>query len=314
MKVLVIYDSECRDKVECLRNEIVKKYGTDTVLRIRETKSNKNLKKKKLHLHTWHKDAARLIHLADMIVYYLSEHSAQNNNVEWELKTSIKENKYIVCFDDNEEQYDLNKCLRKFDANIKKEKNIAKTVHTNDEIFKIIDEYNNDEYIRLFNDGTVVDSDSKLLLEQYKMFTTSAESLVTRRLSMNSFYISANTALISIGATVFALSDNKNTLTKIIIILALSIPGIMLNISWRGILKAYFINNRGKMKILSMIEKKLAVSLYDAEWKAMKNKYSKEKYISFTDNEKKLPLIFIILYGAADIAAIAMLIKYIFWA
>jgi hypothetical protein len=36
----------------------------------------------------------------------------------------------------------------------------------------------------------------------------------------------------------------------------------------------------------TMIEKKLSASLYDAEWKAMKNKFNKEQYVSFTDSEK----------------------------
>ena len=39
----------------------------------------------------------------------------------------------------------------------------------------------------------------------------------------------------------------------------------------------------------------------------MKNKYSKEKYVSFTDSEKKLPLIFTIFYLAIDIIAVIVL-------
>ena len=72
-------------------------------------------------------------------------------------------------------------------------------------------------------------------------------------------------------------------------------------------LESYYINNQGKMKILSMIEKKLAASLYDAEWKAMKNKYSKKKYVSFTDSEKILPSIFLVFFGVIDAICVLFL-------
>lgn len=164
----------------------------------------------------------------------------------------------------------------------------------------------------LFNEKIDLSGNMDYLLEQYKIFSETAEALVTRRQNMNSFYITANTALITVGATVFALSDEKNVLSKLIIVLALSVPGIMLNFSWRRTLDSYFINNRGKMKILSLIEKRLPASLYDAEWKAMKNKYSKEKYVSFTESEKGLAFIFIFFYIAIDIvAAIVLLLLYL---
>ena len=132
---------------------------------------------------------------------------------------------------------------------------------------------------------------------------------MTRRQNVNSFYISANTALITIGGTIFAIGSDGELLSKLAVILALTIPGILLNISWYGMLQSYYINNQGKMKILSMIEERLAVSLYDAEWKAMKNKFSKKKYVSFTDNEKKLPLVFSFFYALIDIiCAVAIIL------
>lgn len=52
------------------------------------------------------------------------------------------------------------------------------------------------------------------------------------------------------------------------------------------------------MKIISSIEKYLPASLYDAEWAALSDKLNKKQYVSFTDNEKQIPRIFIIIYGA----------------
>ena len=130
---------------------------------------------------------------------------------------------------------------------------------------------------------------------------------MTRRQAVNNFYISANTALITICTTLFALSDDKllqlSPTAWLSIVLVLFIPGILLNYSWWQILQSYYINNRAKLKVLGLIEEKLSASLYQAEWKAMKNKYNKEKYVSFTDSEKALPLIFGLLYVIAVINA-----------
>ncbi|MBO5938377.1 MAG: hypothetical protein J6Q82_02610, partial [Clostridia bacterium] len=130
-----------------------------------------------------------------------------------------------------------------------------------------------------------------------KYFLETTENLITRRLNVNSFYISANTALISIAGTIFALGSEGELLSKLIVIFALSVPGILLNISWHRMLQSYYINNQSKIKLLSMMESRLAVSLYNAEWQAMKNKFSKKKYISFTDNEKRLPGVFSGFFG-----------------
>ena len=313
MKVLVIYDSECRSQVETLRKEIADKFKGTTVLRMNSRdRNNKKIRIK----HAWHRDAVKMIKLADMIVYAVSTHSAKNKNVNWEIKKALAYDKFIVCLrvdagkklDETDESLSelLSEQLFEIDKTTKEKHCLAEIVEDKAALYSIIDGFDKDTYIPLFNNNVGVGVD--ILLEQYKLFSESAEALVTRRQNVNSFYISANTALITIGATVFALNDNDNLLLKLIIVIVLSIPGIFLNLSWRGILKSYFINNKGKLKILSMIEKRLAASLYDAEWKAMKNRYSKERYISFTDREKRLPIIFIGIYGLFILTAIVLIV------
>lgn len=315
MKVLIIYASESKDYVEKLRNKIAEKYGKNSILRM-NSRERENKKRKSILIHAWHKDARKMMKKADIIVYAVSPKSALNKNVDWEVKKAMDYGKYLVCLSasqdiDIKDKQFLNRRLFIFDRYEKEEKCYADLLESEEKLFSIISDYNNDRYIKLFNDGLDLEENKEYLLEQYKVFSDTAEALVTRRQNMNSFYISANTALITVGATVFALSDEKNIISKLLIVLALSIPGIMLNVSWRRTLVSYFINNRGKMKILSLLEKQLPASLYDAEWKAMKNKYSKEKYVSFTDSEKKLPLIFAIFYLAIDIIAVIVLLTLI---
>lgn len=299
MKVLIIYDSETRDVVERIRGTIAERFGKSTNLRM----NRKNGKKAGILRHAWHNDAKRMIQSADVIVYVVSKNSAHNENVEWELRTIVKYNKYLVIYRADGDA-DINESLYNINPYSKEKECYAEILEKEEDIYTIIDNYNKDAHIKLFNEN----QDSSVLLEQYRIFSETAEALVSRRQNMNSFYLSANTALITIGATIFAMSGQENIISKLIIVFALSIPGVLLSLSWKRTIRSYYINNKGKMKILSMIEKKLSASLYDAEWKAMKNKFNKEQYVSFTDSEKNIPLIFEVFYLCIGILALIVLI------
>ena len=298
MKVLIIYSNDSKQQVDDLRREIAEKFGSSTVLRLHSTS-----RRKSLFRHAWHKDAVKMMKIADMIVYAVSRQSSANKNVNWELKTAKRLNKHIVCLPTEDNLQPDNECLFVTDKQTKERVCLAKLLRSKGQLFEIIEEFNSDAYIDLFHDPI----DPTVLLEQYKIFSETSENLITRRQNVNSFYISANTAIITVGGTIFSLGSQQDILYKLVVILALSIPGIVLNISWYRMLQSYYINNQGKMKILSMIEKKLVASLYDAEWRAMKNKYSKKKYVSFTDNEKKLPFVFTFFYGIIDAVCLIVL-------
>ena len=53
------------------------------------------------------------------------------------------------------------------------------------------------------------------------------------------------------------------------------------------------------MKVINLIEKQLPLELYRAEWDVMSDKLNNRRYVSFTENEKRLPSVFILLYGLA---------------
>ncbi len=288
MKILVIYSNDSKNEVAMLRDEISQKYGSSSVLRLYSAE-----RKKSFFKHAWHIDAVKMMKEADLIVYAMSGISHQNKNVQWELKKAIRLNKHIVCLAVKDvENCVLNDFLYVTDKNTKEKICLLDIIESKKELFDIIEGFNNNSYIKLFHN----DIEPSVLLEQYKIFSQTAENLVERRQNVNSFYISANTALVTVGGTIFAIGNENNLLSVIIVICALLFPGFLLNYSWYKMLQSYYINNQGKLKVLGMIEQKLAVSLYDAEWKAMKNRYSKKKYVSFTDNEKKLPFVFGVLY------------------
>ena len=147
--------------------------------------------------------------------------------------------------------------------------------------------------------------DKSILLEQYKVFLQTSEDLVSRRQNVNNFYISINSALMAAFGIIWAL--NILPIYKFFTGILLSIVGIILSISWIKLLASYGDLNSSKMKIISYIEKQLPASLYDAEWAALSDKLNKRKYVSFTNSEKKVPLLFIIVYICVSICGIAFL-------
>lgn len=250
----------------------------------------------------WKHEAKKLIKSAQVVLYILSEDGHKSKNIDWEINQAKKQQKAIVILNEGK-KFKLNESLREKDPFTKEVSTIGKEIASVEELYEIIDNYENDEYIHLFNDDNV---DPEKLFEQYKLFSDTSESLVTRRQNVNSFYITANTALFTVAVTVFSL--NANLISQIIITMVLSIPGILLNGSWLKVMESYSLINSSKMKILGMIEKRLSASLFDAEWEIMSNKYNKQRYISFSDREKTLPKIFNALYITIDVICAAFIV------
>lgn len=288
MNIFIVHSGADRDYVYEKKEEIKQSCSKANILLLEYRK-------------VWRPEVRRLMKAAQMILYIVGEESYKSRNINWELREAIKLNKSIVYLK-IKDTCRLNRILQAKDPFTKEEIELADRVRNVQELVDIIMSYENGNYINLINDCTSNDS----LFEQYKMFADTSEALVNRRQNVNSFYITANTALITIAATAFSL--NGDLISKLLITLVLTIPGILLNHSWAQILESYGIINSSKMKILSMLERQLAASLYDAEWQAMSNKYNKKQYISFTDGEKSIPSIFSGVYIVVDLICIVFLI------
>jgi hypothetical protein len=149
----------------------------------------------------------------------------------------------------------------------------------------------------------------QLLLEQYKIFVHSSETLMQRRQAINSFYVTANTVLVALFAAVVALKDVSHWL----IILSgffLSGIGIVITKAWKTLLLSYGKLNSSKIKVISAIEKRLPVSLYDLEWSVMSNDTTNGGYKPFTKSEAFTASTFFWLYIIAFVG-VSLLLGYL---
>lgn len=293
MNIFIIHSGSDLDLVRQKKDELCRKCGRAKVLLLEYRRP------------LWKKEAKRLIRRAQMVLYLVGEQSAKSRNIDWELKKAIQYSKGIVCCK-LAPDCAMNAVLLSKDPFTHEQVLLAEEVGSIDGVVDIVMNYEQGRYINVFNEtGKEEPLTSQELFEQYRLFTETSEALVNRRQNVNSFYITANTAIITIAATAFSLGGDL--LSKLVITLVLSVPGILLNHSWKKLLESYGIINSSKMKIISLLEKRLAASLYDAEWQVMSNKYNKDPYVSFTDGEKMLPQIFIGLFLCVDIVCAVVL-------
>lgn len=298
----------------------------------------------------WKFEAAKLINQAQLVLFIVGPKSSESPYIGWELKKTIAKEKQIFYIDiykyesirdkidgfNNLTIKEKNKCVNllmdidknlnaKKDPNIEYEYSKHEALKTKNKftkefvidsrvkkqnslanIISAINKYNSGDY-EIFNYGFDNMNDQQLF-EQYKMYLNTSEALVARRQSVSTFYLSANSALITICSIIFALFDGLPK--KLMIAIVVSFVGILMDYSWIRILESYGVLNASKMKIISIIEKKMPVSLYDKEWDVMSDKLNGKKYISFTDSEKRIPNMFIAIYVVTILASAILAILY----
>lgn len=249
--------------------------------------------------NNWKKDAVKKIKYAQMVLVIIGEDASQpckSDTMGWEVREALRFNKHIVLH--NIMDYPLPGYLYMMDRFTKQRVPVADLMPLS-AIKERIDNYAKG-YYPIFSShyaGLEQSEQSKHageLLAQYEMFQRSSEDLVARRQSVNSFYISANSAIVSLQGAVIGLVDDP---AKFYVVLFMCLTGIILDISWISLLDAYGTLNGAKMKIISLIENELPVKLYDTEWMVMSDKLNNKKYRSFTDSEKRIPKIFILVFS-----------------
>lgn len=250
----------------------------------------------------WKIDAKKKIKKAQLILFFVGEASHKSENIDWEIRTAMKQKKPIYTIK-LEEQYRINDALMLKDPFSGEKASYSKEIDL-DAVIELIKKHVSGEY-KVFNQD-VEKIDKTVLLEQYKIFLKTSEDLVSRRQGVNNFYISINSALIAAFGIIWAL--NILPVYKFLTGFLLSVVGIILSFSWIKLLVSYGDLNSSKMKIVSYIEKQLPASLYDAEWAALSDKLNKRKYVSFTNSEKRVPALFIAVYICVAACGVVFLI------
>lgn len=140
------------------------------------------------------------------------------------------------------------------------------------------------------------------LLELYKLMVQTSEALLTRRLGTNTFFLTANGLLLTaIALFVRQGADNRSHGAAISL---LCLAGLIVAGGWGSLISSFGQLNRAKFAVIIRMEKALSASMFDAEWEALARGRDKKVYRSFTNDEKRIPLIFMFVYGCAFVVGL----------
>lgn len=152
-------------------------------------------------------------------------------------------------------------------------------------------------------------------LEIYKIAVDTAESVSSRRMTANGFFVTINTALVGfLGVLYEKLAEDKRT-----VLIFMSAVGVMLAFAWFFALRSYKRLNKAKYEVIHKIEKDLPYQFFDDEWEALKRKKSdatdplgwrkrwlnfKDRYTDLTNIEALVPIAFGLIYLLVMVGAI----------
>jgi len=135
--------------------------------------------------------------------------------------------------------------------------------------------------------------DKQTYFEQYKILVDSAEKVSEKRMSANNYFLTVNTALISLTGLLFTSKILSLNLDAVKLV---SILGLIICIIWFFIVLSYKQLNSGKFAMIHRIEKKLPIHLYADEWAELGKGKDIKKYIPLSHIELAVPFVFFCLY------------------
>lgn len=134
-------------------------------------------------------------------------------------------------------------------------------------------------------------------LEEYRLFIEDTARLSERRQRITSTYITVNSALA--GVITFVIKDPQlSNWMMLIAVLPILVAGMIICYLWDHLITSYRVLINFRIKELEAMEQAIPGShmMYNREASKLYNKSQPKESISFTGVERKLPLLFGILY------------------
>lgn len=146
------------------------------------------------------------------------------------------------------------------------------------------------------------------MLELYKLYVEMADNVSARRSKANTFFLSVNTLLVTAIGILSELQSGFETL-NLWWVLVTSFAGILFCWTWLSTVNSYRQLNTGKFKVIHLIERKLPLAMYTAEWSYLKPKEGVSGYKRLTVVELWVPKIFAVVYLVLMIIGAILLVK-----
>lgn len=149
------------------------------------------------------------------------------------------------------------------------------------------------------------DTNSEVLLAQYRLFVGTSEALVGRRQAVNTFFLSVNSLVLA--AAGLLLRDGMLSDLESFALLCLSSGGGVLCFVWSRLIGSYRQLSAGKFVVIHALERRLPARLFAAEWAALGRGEDPKKYRPFIGTEMTTPWVFAGLHLVLVAAGVCLL-------
>jgi len=138
-------------------------------------------------------------------------------------------------------------------------------------------------------------------LDLYKLTVEMADRISARRSTANSFFLTINSALIAVIGFVRPVTEKAGASADETGIILTGVAGLVLAVTWWGLLRSYRRLNAAKFAIVREMETELAAAPFTREWAHLTEARARpwQRYIEFGTFERVVPLIFAAIYVAA---------------
>ncbi len=144
------------------------------------------------------------------------------------------------------------------------------------------------------NERDYGDNYKEHLFEQYQLYVESIEKTSDRRQHANNYFITINTALISLIGLSFQIEIFENL---VFVRSIFALVGIIVCVVFWYLIRSYKQLNTGKFDVVHKIEEHLPLALYKYEWEVLGKGEDNKKYYPFSHIELIIPWVFGIIYG-----------------
>lgn len=156
----------------------------------------------------------------------------------------------------------------------------------------------------LFPHGSPSAEDRQEVLELYKIMVASSEALVSRRLAVNTLFLTVNGVLLT--AVGLFVRSGGNMRLQAGAVAATAVAGCVLAYAWSTLLRSFGQLNTGKFAVIHRLEGHLAAAIYAGEWEALERGENPKVYRTFTSREIALPIVLFAAYLIAAVLAAAI--------
>ena len=142
----------------------------------------------------------------------------------------------------------------------------------------------------------VPSSSVHVIIEQYKLFAELADRVSTRRMQVNTFFLTLHTAVL--GGLGYGLTNNILPPDPVLLVAILIVLSVLC-VAWTQMVNSYRKLNSAKWEIVAWMENELPIRPWAAEWKLLGEGRVPARYRQVTKVEDRVPNMFLLVYAVS---------------